>query len=292
MVSAGRRVTLITGAAHGLGWALAQEAAGRGDHLVLADRDAETLATRVTALEAAMMAKARGSAAPAVGRVESGTEPGAPVECTVVAVPGDITDPVHQTDLIAAAIARFGRLDRLIHNAGITHRSPARLTRPEVIRQVMEVDYHAPVALTHLALPHLRATRGSLVAVSSMAGWMPLPGRAGYSAAKAALTQYFEVLRLEIALEGVHVLLVHPSFLATAIERHALGADGAPARHPRSTTGRIRTAEDEARRILAALDARKPTVRPDLWPSVGALLWRLWPGLYRRLIARRFAAEL
>lgn len=289
MALAGRRVTLITGAAHGLGWALAQEAAGRGDHLVLADRDAETLAARVKALEAAT---ARGSAAPAVGGAASGTESDARVDRAVVAVPGDITDPAHQSALIAAAIARFGRLDRLIHNAGITHRSPARLTRPEVIRQVMEVDYHAPVALTHLALPHLRATRGSLVAVSSMAGWMPLPGRAGYGAAKAALTQYFEVLRLEIAREGVHVLLVHPSFLATAIERHALGADGAPARHPRSTTGRIRTAEDEARRILDALDARKPTVRPDLWPSIGALLWRLWPGLYRRLIVRRFAAEL
>ena len=289
MAPAGRRVTLITGAAHGLGWALAQEAAGRGDHLVLADRDAETLAARVKALEAAT---ARGSAVPAVGRPASGIDSDAPIEREVIAVPGDITDSAHQSDLIAATIARFGRLDRLIHNAGITHRSPARLTRPEVIRQVMEVDYHAPVALTHLALPHLRATRGSLVAVSSMAGWMPLPGRAGYGAAKAALTQYFEVLRLEIAREGVHVLLVHPSFLATAIERHALGADGAPARHPRSTTGRIRTAEDEARRILDALDARKPTVRPDLWPSLGALLWRLWPGLYRHLIARRFAAEL
>ena len=281
MAAAGRRVTLITGAAHGLGWALARAAAGRGDHLVLADRDTETLATRRTALLAPVATAAAST---------TGAEPSA--DRAVITVPGDITDPAHQADLIAAAIDRFGRLDRLIQNAGITHRSPARLTHPEVIRQVMEVDYHAPVALTHRALPHLRAARGSLVAVSSMAGWMPVPGRAGYGAAKAALTQYFEVLRLELAREGVHVLLVHPSFLATTIERHALGADGAPATHPRSTTGRVRSAEDEAHRILDALDARRPTVRPDLWPSVGALLWRIWPALYRRLIARRFAGEL
>ncbi|MBM3885754.1 MAG: SDR family NAD(P)-dependent oxidoreductase [Gemmatimonadetes bacterium] len=278
MAPAARRVTLITGAAHGLGWALAQEAAGRGDALVLADRNAETLTTRVTAL---------GGIVPMPG---TALPPEGPLH--IIGVPGDVTDSAHQTALVAAAVGCFGRIDRLIHNAGITHRSPARVTRPEVIRRVMEVDYHAPVALTHLALPYLRETRGSLVAVSSMAGWMPLPGRAGYGAAKAALTQYFEVLRLELASEGIHVLLVHPSFLATTIERHALGADGAPARHPRSTTGRIRTAEAEARRILDALDARRSTVRPDLWPSIGALLWRLWPGLYRRLITRRFAGEL
>lgn len=272
------RVTLITGAAHGLGWALAQEAAARGDRLVLADRDAEALAARVADLHGLLL--------PA--DVEIAPE----VPLHIVGIVGDVTDPAHQAALVATAVGCFGRLDVLILNAGITHRSPARITRPEVIRQVMEVDYHAPVALTHLALPFLRASGGSVVAVSSMAAWMPLPGRAGYGAAKAALTQYFEVLRLELAREGVHVLLVHPSFLATTIERHALGADGAPARHARSTTGRIRSAEAEAARILTALAARRPTVGADLWPSIGALLWRLWPSLYRRLIARRFADEL
>ena len=272
------RVTLITGAAHGLGWALARQAAARGDRLVLADRDAEALAARVADLHGLLL------------HADVELPPEVPLHS--VGIVGDVTDPAHQSALVAAAVGCFGRLDVLIHNAGITHRSPARLTRPEVIRQVMEVDYHAPVALTHLALPYLRASRGSLVAVSSMAAWMPLPGRAGYGAAKAALTQYLEVLRLELAAEGIHVLLVHPSFLATRIEQHALGADGAPARHARSTTGRIRSADAEAERILAALAARRSTVRADAWPMVGALLWRLWPGLYRRLIARRFAGEL
>lgn len=258
------RVLLITGAASGLGWALSRLAHARGDSVVLVDRDAEALAGR----------------RPALGGDRAAF------------IVGDVTVEADRAEMLAAATARFGGLDVLVNNAGITHRSPARITDPAVIRQVMEVDYHAPVALTHAALPLLRARRGSVVAISSMAGWMPVPGRAGYGAAKAALTQYFEVLRLELARQGVHVLLAHPSFLDTPIERNALGADGAAARHARSTVGAVRSADAEAVRILDALAARRPTVATDPLPTFAALLWRVAPGLYRRLIARRFADEL
>lgn len=258
------RVLLITGAASGLGWALSRLAHARGDSVVLVDRDAAALEERRAVL---------------------------PAERAAFVV-GDVTVEADRTAMLAAAAIRFGGLDVLVNNAGITHRSPARITEPAVIRRVMEVDYHAPVALTHAALPMLRLRQGSVVAISSMAGWMPVPGRAGYGAAKAALTQYFEVLRLELAREGVHVLLAHPSFLDTPIDRHALGADGSTARHARSTVGRVRSADAEAARILAALDARRPTVATDPLPTFGALLWRLAPGLYRRLMARRFADEL
>ena len=258
------RVLLITGAASGLGWALGRLAHARGDLVVLADRDAATLASRAETLSTDRAAF----------------------------VVGDVTRAADREAMLAAAVARFGGLDVLVNNAGITHRSPARLTDPEVIRRVMEVDYHAPVALTHAALPLLRARRGSVVAIASMAAWMPVPGRAGYGAAKAALTQYFEVLRLELAREGMHVLLAHPSFLDTPIEQHALGADGGPTAHARSTVGAVRSPEREAARILAALDARRPTVRTDPLPAFAALLWRLAPGWYRRIIASRFAGEL
>ncbi|MEK0430834.1 MAG: hypothetical protein RL139_638 [Gemmatimonadota bacterium] len=256
------RVVCITGAASGLGWALARACAARGDQVVLADRDAEGVAARA----------------------ESLGNRGIAVRC-------DVTVPADRAALLDA-VRQVGPLDVLINNAGITHRSPARDTDPEVLRRVMEVNYHAPVALTHAVLPQLRATRGSVVCIGSMAGWMPVPGRAGYGASKAALTQWAEVLRLEVARDGVHLLLAHPSFLDTPIEQHALGADGGPARHARSTVGRIRSADAEAARILAALDARRAEVSRDPLPAVAAWLWRLAPGVYRRLIARRFAGEL
>lgn len=263
------RVWCITGAASGLGWALARAVHSEGDAVVLADRDAVGLRDRVSTLA---------------------TDPAA--EARLLAVPGDVTSAADRAALLEAIRARFGRLDVLINNAGITHRSPARVTDPDVLRQVMEVNYHAPVALTHAALPLLRAVQGGVVCISSMAGWMPVPGRAGYGASKAALTQWAEVLRLELAAEGVHVLLAHPSFLDTPIERNALGADGTPARHARSTVGRIRRAEDEAARILRALAARRAEVPRDWVPAAASWLWRLAPGLYRRVISHRFRGEL
>ncbi|NQD95572.1 SDR family NAD(P)-dependent oxidoreductase, partial [Pseudomonas sp. CrR25] len=184
-------VVLITGAASGLGWQLARACHQRGDALLLTDIDAPGLAARV---------------------LELGEE-------RVLGMPGDITDPALHQRLLDACQARFGRLDALINNAGITHRSPATRTDPAVFRRVMAVDYHAPLELTLAALPLLRQSRGQIAAIGSMAGWMPVLGRAGYCAAKSALSQAFEVLRGEIGRDGIALLMVYPSFLDTPIER-------------------------------------------------------------------------
>lgn len=166
----------------------------------------------------------------------------------------------------------FGRLDLWINNAGITHRSPAHRTDPAVLRRVMAVDWQAPIELTPAALPLLWQVRGSIVTIGSMTGWMPLLGRAGYGAAKAALTQWFEVLRFETQDEGVHLLVVYPSFLDTPIERHALGADGAPAAPTRSTTGRVRSTEATVPATDRALARRARWLSPDPLARLGALL--------------------
>jgi NAD(P)-dependent dehydrogenase (short-subunit alcohol dehydrogenase family) len=121
---------------------------------------------------------------------------------------------------------------------------------------------------------------------------MPVPGRAGYGASKAALAQYFEVLRQELVADGVHVLMAYPSFLDTPIERNALGADGGAAPHARSTVGRIRSAPWQAARIVAALEARRAEVPREWLPAFGGWLWATWPALHRRLMARRFGGEL
>lgn len=261
------RVTLITGAASGLGWAMARRWAG--DTLLLADIDAAALAARAQELVAAGAAPER-----------------------IATVAGDLTQAEVIARLVATAQQRFGRLDLLVNNAGITHRSPAHRTDPAVFRRVMAVDWQAPLELTLAALPLLRAARGSIVTIGSMAGWMPLPGRAGYGAAKAALTQWFEVLRLELEADGVHLLMVYPSFLDTPIERHALGADGSPAAHARSTVGRVRSADATAHAIERALARRARWLAPDALARFGALLWRLAPACYLAGVRRRFGAEL
>ena len=257
-------VVLITGAASGLGWELAKACHARGDSLLLTDINASGLAARVAELG----------------------------EDRVLGIAGDICDPELHGKLLKACHERFGRLDVLLNNAGITHRSPTTRTDPAVFRQVMAVDYHAPLELTLSALPLLRESRGQVAAIGSMAGWMPVLGRAGYCAAKSALGQAFEVLRAEIARDGIYLLMVYPSFLDTPIDRNALGADGQPAGHARSTVGKVRGADWMAGEILKGLTANQQRLFPDRGSWLASLLWRIAPSLYYRQMSQRFAGEL
>ena len=257
-------VVLVTGAASGLGWAMTRLWHEAGHELVLADVDAAGLADRVAGLD----------------------------PDRVLGVVTDVTDAGDLAALVEATRERFGRLDVLVNNAGITHRSPAHRTDPAVFRTVMAVDWQGPVELTMAALPLLRESRGTVVCISSMAGWMPVPGRAAYGAAKAALTQFFEVLRLELEPQGVRVLMVHPSFLDTPIDEHALGEDGRPTGRARSTVGRMRSADETATRIDEALWAGRPRLFPDRGTVVASLLWRLAPAAYLAQVRRRFADDL
>jgi len=258
-------VTLITGAASGLGWAMAQHWFKSGHSLVLADINGEALTNRKAELDN---------------------------EKRVHIVTVDVTLRSDLERLMTETHQTFGRLDLLVNNAGITHRSPAATTNPDVFRKVMAVDFQGPVELTQMALPLLEEFRGSIVCIGSMAGWMPVPGRAGYCAAKSALSQFFEVLRLELEPKGIHLLMVYPSFLDTPIEQNALGADGGRASHARSTMGSMASADDMAAMISRALTSRKPWLLPEPVSRFGSLLWRIAPRLYLRAVRKKFAGDI
>ncbi|ARU88788.1 SDR family NAD(P)-dependent oxidoreductase [Pseudomonas sp. M30-35] len=258
------KVVLITGAASGLGWELARACHVRGYALLLTDINATSLAERVDQLGGEQL----------------------------LGIAGDITDPDIHSQLLQACNDKFGRLDLLINNAGITHRSPTIKTQPAVFRKVMAVDYHAPLELTLSALPLLRQSAGQVAAIGSMAGWMPVLGRAGYCAAKSALSQSFEVLRAEISKDGIGMLMVYPSFLDTPIDRNALGADGKLAGHARSTIGQIRGADWMAEQILLAVEQRRERLFPDRGSWFASLLWRIAPAFYYRKMSQRFADEM
>lgn len=260
------KTVVITGAASGLGWALTERLFAAGERVLMVDRDARALTEKSSLLAA---------------------EDERRVACHLT----DLTDQA-ALDSLVSAVLREERLDVLINNAGITHRSPAARTELAVFRRVMAVDWEAPVALTLALLPKLRESRGSIVNIGSMAGWMPVLGRAGYCSAKAAMAQFFEVLRAEVLDDGVHVLMVYPSFLATPIETNALGGDGKPARHARSSVGKVKSAGWMADGILEALAARRERLFPDRFTALSGLLYRIAPRLYHRLMRRRFAVEL
>ncbi len=256
---------LITGAASGLGWAMTQEFFARGDRLLLIDRDAALLDSRLAELGCP-------------DRVSS---------CTA-----DLAEPEGIAASIEAAKSSLGRLDILVNNAGITHRSLAGKTQPEVFRKVMAIDWQAPVELATGLLPELRASRGTIINIGSMAGWMPVLGRAAYCSAKSALSQFFEVLRAEEKDHGVKVLMVYPAFVNTSIEKNALGGDGRSAKHARSTIGGIGEAAPLAKQIVKACEQGKPSLYPHRGIWAASLLWRLLPTLFHALMRRKFAVEL
>lgn len=253
---------LITGAASGLGWALARQYHDLGWHIILVDRDQEKLVRCSDQLN---------------DRQET--------YCV------DLTNFAQVESKLSVVFDQ--PLDLLINNAGITHRSRASDTEMEVFLRVMAVNWSAPVWLTQRCLPSLQQSKGGIVCISSMAAKMPVPGRAAYGASKAAMGQHFETWRPELMRRGIDLLIAYPSFLNTSIEENALGGDGNPASHPRSVVGAISSADDMAGAIFDSQQRGKQRLlTPQRSARLGAWLWFYTPWLYQRITWRKFAMEI
>jgi NAD(P)-dependent dehydrogenase (short-subunit alcohol dehydrogenase family) len=205
---------LITGASRGLGQALAAGLARAGFDLIIDARDPVALDASAGALRPSGPTAAQPPERPATQR------PGR----TVTAIPGDITDPAHRAALVAAAQAA-GRLDLLVNNAGTLGVSPLPALAdypPDALRAAFEVNVIAPIALTQLALPLLRASGGAVLNVTSDAAVEAYAGWGGYGAAKAALEQASNVLAAEEL--AVRVWWADPGDLRT--DMHQLAFPG------------------------------------------------------------------
>ena len=257
---------VVTGAGGGLGRATALRFAAAGASIAALDRDAAGLES----LNAELEARAR--------------------RC--LALPCDVTDAGACEHAIDQAVRQFGGLDVLVNNAGMSHRSGFAATDLGVIRRVMEVNFFGAVNCTKAALPHLTARRGLIIAVSSVAGYTPLIARTGYAASKHAMHGFFDSLRTELEPEGVDVMMVCPSFIATQIARNAIGGDGRPVRHAQVTVGRPLTPDDAAALIFAGAERRKRQVFVGRTARTAWHLSRFAPRLYERIMARRLRAEL
>src|SRR5690554_2120810 len=229
---------LITGGAQGLGLALAEGLVKRGWRLTLIDIDETQLQTAVTQLLAMRPSEAEKGISEA-HKVTSGVPERKRQSPSVQGVSLDLLD----NSALLSWLDQAAGYDLVINNAGITHRSPASSTTMDVFEQVMALNWRVPVLLTQRLLNGLSSRQGGVIVISSMAGWLPLPGRAAYSASKSAVSQHFEVWRPELQRQCVHLLLAYPSFLHTQIEGNALGADGQAAKHARSTVGRVQSAD-------------------------------------------------
>ncbi len=225
------KTVVITGASSGIGRALAYELASHGARVVLGARHEEQLS------EIAEELKRRGAE-----------------------VAYCVTDVTREEDcrrLIETAAERFGRIDVLICNAGISMRALFDEVNLDVLRRLMDVNFWGTVYCTKYALPYLQAARGTVVGVSSVAGLHGLPGRTGYSASKYAMTGFLDTVRIENRKKGLHVMVACPGFTATNVRFSALTADGSQQGATPRKEEQMMTAEEVAHRIARGIMRRR-----------------------------------
>ena len=259
---------IITGASSGLGAALAVAFTEAGGNVVLAARNEDRLN------EVAERC------------VEAGGQP--------LVIPADVTVPADCQALVGAAVERLGRLDVLVACAGLSMWGRFdELDDAEVLRRVMDVNYWGLVHPAHFALPHLKASGGVLVAISSVQGKLGVPYHSGYAASKHAVQGFCDSLRMELAGSGVEVLTVLAHWIrGTNLRQQALGSDGLPRgdRAAAHGSGAV-PLEKITRRILNAIARRRRMIFIPRWMRLFTWLSELAPPLTDRLIRKRVNRE-
>ncbi|NML21764.1 SDR family oxidoreductase [Pseudoflavitalea sp. G-6-1-2] len=196
-------------------------------------------------------------------------------------------DISHENDakrFIESTIKTFGGIDILINNAGISMRALFNDTDLDVIRQVMDINFYGAVYCTKYALPSILERQGTVVGVSSIAGYRGLPGRTAYSASKFALQGWMEALRTEMLHTGVHVMWVCPGFTASNIRHAALDSEGKARGESTMEEGKMMTAEECAQHILRAVEKRKRTLVLTSTGKRTVFLNRFFPSLADKLV--------
>jgi short-subunit dehydrogenase len=189
---------------------------------------------------------------------------------------------------IETTVKFFGGVDILINNAGISMRALLKDASIEVIRKVMEINFFGAVYCTKYALPFIIERKGTIVGVSSIAGYRGLPGRNGYSASKFALQGWLEAIKTELMGDGVHVMWVCPGFTTSNIRNAALNKDGASHGESPMDEGSMMTAEECAQHILRAVQKKKRTLVLTFTGKRTVFLNKFFPGLADKFVRKFF----
>lgn len=200
----------------------------------------------------------------------------------------DVSNEKECERFIDSTVKEFGGIDILINNAGISMRALVKDLEVDVIRKVMDVNFFGSVYCTKLALPYIIERQGSIVGVSSIAGYRGLPGRSGYSASKFALQGWLESLRTELLESNVHVMWVCPGFTTSNIRHAALNKQGQPHGESAMDEGKMMPAPEVASRILDAIEKRKRTLVMTFTGKRTVLMNKFFPGLADKMVYKFF----
>ncbi|MFA8436290.1 MAG: SDR family oxidoreductase [Marinifilaceae bacterium] len=260
------KVVIVTGASSGIGKALAFEFAQRGAKLVLAARSLDKLKEveqKLTQMNA-----------------ES------------ISVRTDVSVEEDCQNLVDKTLEKYDRIDVLVNNAGISMRALFNDMELSVMKKLMDVNFWGTVYCTKYALPHLLETKGSVVGVISIAGYIGLPARTGYSASKFAIRGFLDTLRVENLKTGLHVLVAAPGFTASNVRNVALTADGSSQGETPRDESKMMSAEECARLITNAVVKRKrELIMTFVEGKFTVWLNKWWPSLLEKLSYNHMAKE-
>jgi short-subunit dehydrogenase len=259
------KVVLITGASSGIGKACAFEFAKRGAKVVLGARNTNELSAIVDLIS---------------------KDGGVAVGCHL-----DVTNQESCKSFVEYALSTYGNIDVLINNAGISMRAIFEDLDLNVIRKLMDVNFWGTVYCTKYALPALLQSKGSVIGVSSIAGFMGLPGRTGYSSSKFAMNGFLETLRVETLKQGLHVMVVAPGFTASNVRLNALNQDGQKQGETPREESKMMTSEEVAHRIANGIERKKRTLVMTLVGKVTVFLSKIAPALLDKLAFNEMAKE-
>jgi short-subunit dehydrogenase len=259
------KVILITGASSGIGKALAFEFARRKADLVLASRNFESLKQIEQEL--------------------------ATFQVNVLSVKTDVSVEADCKNLVDKAIERFGKINVFINNAGISMRAAFDEVDLKVLHKLMDTNFWGTVYCTKYALPHLLKVKGSLVGVSSIAGYKALPGRTGYSASKAAMQSFLDVIRIENIKKGLHVMIACPGFTASNIRFSALTKDGSQQQNSPRDEEKMMSADEVAFKIANGVLNRKRQIIMTFDGIATVFLNKFFPALVDRLVFNKISKE-
>ena len=255
------KVIVITGASDGIGAEMARQWAAR-------DREALGLvlaARSVDKLEAVAQACRASGAKVLVQRCDVGVQ----ADCIA---------------LVEAAVQAFGHIDTLVNNAGMSaHANFDEVNDLSWYETLMRINHWGSVWCTHAALPHLKRSRGRIVAVASLAGLVGVPGRTAYSGTKFAMIGFFEALRVELLPAGVSVTIAYPGVVATATRYRGFNAQGQPAGTSGLDERGAMSVEECARLIVEGTEARKRDIVMGAKGKLGRWLKLLAPGMVDRM---------
>ena len=262
MATLQNKIIWLTGASSGIGEALAYALAQEGAKLILSARREDELQ-----------------------RVANGTKLNT---ADYLILPLDLNAPETFEEKKNEALKKFGRIDILINNGGVSQRSMAKDTSVEVDRKIMEVNYFGTIALTKALMPDFIKQHGGLyVVITSAVGKFGSPWRSGYSASKHALHGFFDSLRAELYTDGIGVLLVCPGFIQTNVSVNALTGNGSKLGSMDVATANGLTSTECAHQIVSAIKSGKEEIIVAKFKERFAVFAkRFFPGIFSNMIRR------